>query len=142
MAAENKSIIIASKKNAPGTLYKWKAMGDFMKEFTSSIDATFSSGELGKNLNISQAVSGLPSAYARSSMFSYAMKSTASDGQGTGLNAFYGSLIDEWKGFIASFVFLLINSLVCFDGAVNPSPPEVLLSKIPVSKSFLPNIRI
>jgi len=104
MAAENKSIIIKSNKNAPGTLFKWKAMGDFMKEFTSSIDATFSSGEAGKNLNISQAVSGLPSAYARSSMFSYAMKSTASDGQGTGLNAFYGSLIDEWKGFIASFV--------------------------------------
>ena len=104
MAAENKSIIIKSNKNASGPLYKWQSMGDFMKEFTSSIDATFSSGEAGKNLNISQAVSGLPSAYARSSMFSYAMKSTASDGHGTGLNAFYGSLIDEWKGFIASFV--------------------------------------
>lgn len=104
MAAENKSILIKSNKNASGPLYKWHSMGDFIKEFTSSIDATFSSGEGGKKPNISQAVSGLPSAYARSSMFAYAMKSTAADGQGTGLNAFYGMLLDEWKGFISSFV--------------------------------------
>ena len=104
MAVENKSVLIKSKKNASGPLYKWHGMGDFIKEFTSSIDATFSSGEGGKKPNISQAVSGLPSAYARSSMFAYAMKSSAADGQGTGLNAFYGMLLDEWKGFIASFV--------------------------------------
>ena len=104
MAIENKSILIKSNKTPSGSQYKWQGMGDFIKEFTSNIDATFSSGEEGKKPNISQAVSGLPSAYARASMFAYAMKSKASDGKAQGLDAFYGMLLDEWKGFIASFV--------------------------------------
>ena len=104
MAVENKSVLIKSKKNASGPLYKWHGMGDFIKEFTSNIDSNFSSGEGGKKPNISNAVSGLPSAYARSSMFAYAMKSSATDTKSTGLNAFYGMLLDEWKGFLASFV--------------------------------------
>ena len=66
MAVENKAILIKADKNVPGQLYKWAGMGDFIKEFTSSIDASFSSTNDGKMPNISQAVSGLPSAYARS----------------------------------------------------------------------------
>lgn len=104
MASENKSILIKSNKTPSGSQYKWQGMGDFIKEFTSNIDATFSSGEEGKKPNISHAVSGLPSAYARASMFAYAMKSKASDGKAQGLDAFYSMLLDEWKGFIASFV--------------------------------------
>jgi len=55
-------------------------------------------------MNITNAISGLPSAWARANMFMYAMRGTKEDEKSSGLFSFYASLIDEWRGMISSFV--------------------------------------
>jgi hypothetical protein len=99
----NKPVVISSGATKPGTRYKWDSMGDFIKEFTREIKSSLGEKE-DKAPNISHAVSGLPSAFARSNMFTYALNSPAVEGPTSGLNAFYSTLLDEWKGLISSFV--------------------------------------
>jgi hypothetical protein len=99
----NKPVVINSGATKPGTRYKWDSMGDFIKEFTREIKSSLGEKE-DKAPNISHAVSGLPSAFARSNMFTYALNSPAVEGPTSGLNAFYSTLLDEWKGLISAFV--------------------------------------
>jgi hypothetical protein len=98
-----KSVLINAEKTPNGTRYKWDSIGDFIKEFTSSIKSSLGEKE-GPKPNISNAVSGLPSAFARSNMFTYALNSPAVDGPTSGLNSFYSVLLDEWKGLVSAFV--------------------------------------
>jgi hypothetical protein len=98
-----KPVVINSEKTKPGTRYKWDSMGDFIKEFTSAIKSSYGDKE-GQKPNIANAVSGLPSAFARSSMFTYALNSPAVEGPTSGLNSFYSVLLDEWKGLLSAFV--------------------------------------
>jgi hypothetical protein len=98
-----KPVVISSGATKPGTRYKWDSMGDFIKEFTREIKSSLGDKE-GQKPNISHAVSGLPSAFARSAMFTYALNSPAVEGPTSGLNAFYATLLDEWKGLVSAFV--------------------------------------
>jgi|GEM_PF-1089751 len=98
-----KPVVINSEKTKPGTRYQWDSMGDFIKEFTSAIKSSFGESD-GQKPNISNAVSGLPSAFARSNMFTYALNSPAVSGPTSGLNSFYATLLDEWKGLVSAFV--------------------------------------
>ena len=101
-----KNVLINSGVTPSGSLYKWNSIGDFIKEFTSTIGES-KSNAVDNNApkpNISNAVSGLPSAFARANMFTYALNSPAVEGPTSGLNSFYSVLLDEWKGLVSSFV--------------------------------------
>ena len=98
-----KSVLINAEKTPNGTRFKWDSIGDFIKEFTSSIKSSLGEKD-GPKPNISNAVSGLPSAFARANMFTYALNSPAVDGPTSGLNSFYSVLLDEWKGLVSAFV--------------------------------------
>jgi hypothetical protein len=98
-----KPVVINSGATKPGTRYKWDSMGDFIKEFTREIKSSLGD-EHGPKPNISHAVSGFPSAFARANMFSYALNSPAIEGPTSGLNTFYSTLLDEWKGLVSAFV--------------------------------------
>jgi hypothetical protein len=98
-----KPVVINSGATKPGSRYKWDSMGDFIKEFTRDIKSSLGDKE-GQKPNISHAVSGLPSSFARSAMFTYALNSPAVEGPTSGLNAFYATLLDEWKGLVSAFV--------------------------------------
>ncbi len=101
-----KNVLINSSVSPNGSQFKWNSFGDFIKEFTSSIGVSNSNAADNDSPqpNISNAVSGLPSAFARANMFSYALNSPAVQGKSSGLNSFYSVLLDEWKGLISSFV--------------------------------------
>ena len=62
-----KNVLISSSKSPVGTQFKWNSLGDFIKEFTSSIGEsnTKTEDKDAPKPNISNAVSGLPSAFAR-----------------------------------------------------------------------------
>lgn len=101
-----KNVLISSGVTPSGSEYKWNSIGDFIKEFTSTIgvNATNKDDKDTPKPNISNAVSGLPSAFARANMFTYALNSPAVQGPTSGLNSFYAVLLDEWKGLVSSFV--------------------------------------
>ena len=101
-----KNVLISSGVTPSGSEYKWNSIGDFIKEFTSTIgvNATNKDEKDTPKPNISNAVSGLPSAFARANMFTYALNSPAVQGPTSGLNSFYAVLLDEWKGLVSSFV--------------------------------------
>jgi len=101
-----KNVLISSGVTPSGSEYKWNSIGDFIKEFTSTIgvNATNKDDKDTPKPNISNAVSGLPSAFARANMFTYALNSPAVEGPTSGLNSFYAVLLDEWKGLVSSFV--------------------------------------
>jgi hypothetical protein len=98
-----KPVVINSGATKPGTRYKWDSMGDFIKEFTREIKSSLGDDK-GPKPNITHAVSGFPSAFARANMFSYALNSPAVEGPTSGLNTFYAALLDEWKGLVSAFV--------------------------------------
>jgi hypothetical protein len=111
--AENKPIVIRSKAAKPGSKHVWSKMGDHIKEFTAQIEAqkVAADGSAGAGMaNISNAISGLPSPWARPNMFVYAMQTDAADAKNSGLLAFYGALVDEWKGMISSFALSTASS--------------------------------
>ena len=101
-----KNVLISSGVTPSGSEYKWNSIGNFLKEFTSTIgvNATNKDDKDTPKPNISNAVSGLPSAFARANMFTYALNSPAVQGPTSGLNSFYAVLLDEWKGLVSSFV--------------------------------------
>ncbi len=101
-----KNVLISSGVTPSGSEYKWNSIGEFIKEFTSTIgvSATSKDDKDAPKPNISNAVSGLPSAFARANMFTYALNSPAVQGPTSGLNSFYEVLLDEWKGLVSSFV--------------------------------------
>jgi hypothetical protein len=103
MSTTPKPIVIGSKTTKPGSLHEWSPMGEFISEFTAGIETQKITADGTSNANISQAISGLPSPYARASMFTYALQTNPADEKKSGLFSFYESLIDEWKGLIASF---------------------------------------
>ncbi len=104
---DTKNVLINSGVTPSGLQYQWNSIGsDAIKDFTSSIGVNKAKSD-DKNSptpNISNAVSGLPSAFARANMFTYALNSPAIDGPTSGLNSFYSVLLDEWKGLVSSFV--------------------------------------
>lgn len=101
-----KNVLISSGVTPSGSEYKWNSIGDFIREFTNTIgvNATNKDDKDAPKPNISNAVSGLPSAFARANMFTYALNSPAVQGPTSGLNSFYAVLLDEWKGLVSSFV--------------------------------------
>lgn len=101
-----KNVLIDSGVTPNGSKFKWNSLSDIMKEFTSAIgeSKTTTDDKDTPKPNISHAVSGLPSAFARANMFTYALNSPAVQGPTSGLNSFYAVLLDEWKGLVSSFV--------------------------------------
>ncbi|MBS1495115.1 MAG: hypothetical protein JST55_16535 [Bacteroidetes bacterium] len=95
-----KPIVITTKASqAPGSEFIWNKLQN--KE-------VFISGIVTQEVNIensdelSKLISGIPTPFARSAMFKYAINYVGqNDGELSGLMAFYKTLQNEWKGLIA-----------------------------------------
>lgn len=107
MSDTNKPVVIKTKTEKGVSRFSWTSINSYLPQFTREIEATKLSDEEGgeeEALNITNAISGLPSAWARANMFVYAMRGTKEDEKSSGLFTFYASLIEEWRGMISSFV--------------------------------------
>ena len=81
-----KNVLISSGVTPSGSEYKWNSLASIINEFTSTIGVNPSNKD-DKDTpkpNISNAVSGLPSAFARANMFTYALNSPAVQGPTSG----------------------------------------------------------
>lgn len=105
---KNKPVVIKTKSMKAVGRHTWSSINSYLDQFTRGIEATKLSEDeaVGEEeaMNITNAISGLPSAWARANMFVYAMRGTKEDEKSSGLFSFYASLIDEWRGMISSFV--------------------------------------
>lgn len=104
---KNNPVVIKSKSMKAVGRHSWTSINSYLDQFTRGIESTqIKDEEAGEEevMNITNAISGLPSAWARADMFVYAMRGTKEDEKSSGLFSFYASLIEEWRGMIASFV--------------------------------------
>ncbi|HAQ71548.1 MAG TPA: hypothetical protein DCR48_11295 [Flavobacteriales bacterium] len=95
------SLVIKSKSIPPPAEFIWQHvpnMPTFVKEIV-----TQSAGEDDEaSADLSSVVSGMPTVFARSNMFSLAISNvTDKKMEGSALIHFYKNLIDEWRGLIA-----------------------------------------
>lgn len=94
-------LVIKVKRNAVpnGDLGKWTDMSGSIKGLTADIQTS----AIKENADIAAQVSGIPTAYARANLFKSALSSYGqpTDDAEQNLNAFYGMLVSEWRGFIA-----------------------------------------
>ena len=94
------SLVIKSKDTPPPKEYTWESIQN-ITNFTKNIQ-TQSAGGDGDLSKLSSVISGMPTIFARANMFRVAMESVSDPDQSSeGLIAFYGSLINEWKGLIS-----------------------------------------
>jgi hypothetical protein len=98
------SLIIKSQGGKSGARMQWTAFGDNIRNFTDGIG--FKEGpELDTNKpKISNAVSGMPTVFARANLFTNALLAGNTESKNFGMNQFYSQLLEEWKGLIAAFV--------------------------------------
>lgn len=99
----NKPLTIEVSSNAVpiGELNGWATLGNIVN-FIQSIQTP----KIDENTNISQLVSGIPTAFARVDLFKTAIEHLAvnrgeSATEGQNLMTYYNQLADEWKGLIA-----------------------------------------
>lgn len=107
MAEELKSLVIKVEASAQpqGAKHIWSPMTAIFPTFTKKIitPATGEDKEGKSKGNIGAVVSGMPSVFARANLFKNALDNVIDPKiQTSGLLLFYGSLIDEWRGLIAS----------------------------------------
>lgn len=95
-----KPLVITTKVGqAAGSEYVWNKLQN-PEVFISSIQTAEVNVENSEELN--KLISGIPTPFARASMFKYAINYVGQAGDElTGLMAFYKTLQDEWKGLIA-----------------------------------------
>lgn len=108
MSEDNfKPVVIRSKTMSAVKKHTWTSINGYISEFTKGIEATKLDDEgvtQEQAESITNAISGLPNPWARANMFVYAMMGEEKDENTSGLFTFYGSLIDEWRGMISSFI--------------------------------------
>ena len=94
------SLVIKSKDTPQPKEYTWESIQN-ITNFTKNIQ-TQSAGGDGDLSKLSSVISGMPTIFARANMFRVAMESVSDPEQSSeGLIAFYGSLINEWKGLVS-----------------------------------------
>jgi len=98
------SLIIKSQGGKSGTRMHWTAFGDNIVNFTDGIGFKESQEADTAKPQISNAVSGMPTVFARANLFTNALLTGNTESKNFGMNQFYAQLLDEWKGFIAAFV--------------------------------------
>jgi len=98
-----KPLVIKSRGGKSGARKQWTAFGDNITNFTQGIGYDDNKGADALKPNIKNAVSGIPTVFARANMFTYALLSSATRGEEFGMNSFYSLLLDEWKGLISAF---------------------------------------
>lgn len=99
--AEYKPLVIeVEPKSMPaGVQTKWQDFTAHMPIFTRDIITPAISLESG---DVGAIVSGVPTAYARANLFNLAMNyGKSKNDSALNLNAYYGQLTSEWRGFIA-----------------------------------------
>jgi hypothetical protein len=123
------SLVIKSQGGKSGTRMQWTAFGDNIISFTDGIGYKTSQEKDTSKPKIANAVSGMPTVFARANLFTNALLTGNTEAKNFGMNQFYAQLLDEWKGFIAAFVLEDNKSLwkvkrVCLnysdgDGTIN-----------------------
>ena len=98
------SLVIKSQGGKSGTRMQWTAFGDNIINFTDGIGYKPSQEEDTSKPKIANAVSGMPTVFARANLFTNSLLTGNIEAKNFGMNQFYAQLLDEWKGFIAAFV--------------------------------------
>jgi len=104
---DTKPLRIKSKDGKTGSRKIWNPFQGDIESFVKGIGyVPEEEKKIGNKVEpqIGNAISGIPSVFARANMVTYALTSGATDGMTFGMNAFYSKIIDEWKGLIAAFV--------------------------------------
>jgi hypothetical protein len=104
-------LVIKSTKNiAPGSLKVWNKY-TAATSLIKSIDATAAADKDGKNDgNTSKIISGIPTPWARATIFKYAIEAT-DDGLAKGLKDFYDKIKLEWRALLALIALQRSNDI-------------------------------
>lgn len=96
---DNKALVInVQAKSVPqGVPNKWDNLTAQMPTFTKDIITP----DLQQGADAAALVSGVPTVFARATLFSTALQYGASGHGASALNQYYDSLIDEWRGLLA-----------------------------------------
>lgn len=76
-----KPLVIKSRGGKSGARKQWTAFGDNITNFTQGIGYDDNKGADAPKPNIKNAVSGIPTVFARANMFTYALLSSATRGR-------------------------------------------------------------
>ena len=107
--AEVKPLVINSKEALQGGSGKWQDFSSNIQSFTRSIITP----PLSEMADVSAMVSGVPSVFARESLFVHslteadALRNAQKKEEDSGLGSYYLNLIDQWRGLLA---FIALNS--------------------------------
>lgn len=96
---DNKALVInVQGKSVPqGVPNKWEELTSQMPTFTKDIITP----DLQEGTDTSALVSGVPTVFARASLFGTALQYGKTDDGSSALNQYYSNLVDEWRGLIA-----------------------------------------
>ena len=120
-------LVIKSTKNiAPGSLKVWNKYTE-ATSLIKSIDANAAADKDGKNDgNTSKIISGIPTPWARATIFKYAIEAT-DDSLAKGLKDFYDKIKLEWRALLALIALhsngndIRIKKIVLSGDVNNPS---------------------
>ena len=95
----NKALVInVQGKSVPqGIPNKWEGLTSQMPTFTKDIITP----DLQEGTDVSALVSGVPTVFARASLFGTALQYGTTGTNSSALNLYYKNLVDEWRGLIA-----------------------------------------
>lgn len=95
----NKALVInVQAKSVPqGVSNKWEVLTAQMPTFTKDIITP----DLQKGADASALVSGVPTVFARATLFGTALQYGTISDNSSALNLYYSNLVDEWRGLIA-----------------------------------------
>lgn len=95
----NKPLVInvESKSVPQGVPNQWEVLTAQMPTFTKDIITP----NLQQGADVSALVSGVPTVFARASLFSTALQYGTASAGASALNLYYSDLVDEWRGLIA-----------------------------------------
>ena len=95
----NKALVInVQGKSVPqGVPNKWEGLTSQMPTFTKDIITP----DLQEGTDASALVSGVPTVFARATLFGTALQYGIANDNSSALNQYYESLVDEWRGLIA-----------------------------------------
>ena len=96
---DNKALVInVQGKSVPqGVPNQWEELTSQMPTFTKDIITP----DLQQGTDVSALVSGVPTVFARASLFGTALQYGKTDDGSSALNQYYSNLVDEWRGLIA-----------------------------------------
>ena len=96
---DNKALVInVLDRSVPqGSPNQWEGLTAQMPAFTKDIITP----DLKEDENAATLVSGVPTVFARATLFATALKYVTTDQADSALNSYYKSLVDEWRGLIA-----------------------------------------